>query len=51
VLQAFGQIIERQATRPLCEELKWLAATLGQARDSEVLLAGSPPSLPPSPQR
>ena len=40
VLQAFGQIIERQATRPLGEELKWLAATLGQARDSEVLLAG-----------
>ena len=38
-LQAFGAIIERQATRPLCEELKWLAAELGQARDGEVLLA------------
>ena len=38
-LQAFGQIIEREATRPLCEELKWLAAELGQARDGEVLLA------------
>jgi CHAD domain-containing protein len=38
-LQAFGQVIDREATRPLCEELKWLAATLGRARDSEVLLA------------
>lgn len=39
VLQAFGGIIERDATRPLCAELKWLAAALGQARDTEVLLA------------
>jgi CHAD domain-containing protein len=38
-LQAFGSIIERQATQPVCEELKWLAAALGSARDSEVLLA------------
>jgi len=38
-LQAFGAIIERDATRPLCVELKWLAATLGPARDGEVLLA------------
>ena len=38
-LQAFGTIVEREATRPLGEELKWLAATLGQARDTEVLLA------------
>ena len=38
-LQAFGGIIERDATRPLCAELKWLAAALGQARDTEVLLA------------
>src|SRR5271166_3252022 len=29
----------RVATRRLCEELKWLAAELGQARDGEVLLA------------
>ena len=36
-LQAFGHIIERDATRPLCTELKWLAAALGQARDAEVL--------------
>jgi len=38
-LQAFGTIIEREATRPLCAELKWLAAALGPARDTEVLLA------------
>ena len=51
-LQAFGSIIVREATRPLCAELKWLATTLGQARDSEVLrdrltadLAAIPPAL------
>ena len=38
-LQAFGGIVERERTRPLCAELKWLAAVLGQARDDEVLLA------------
>jgi CHAD domain-containing protein len=38
-LQAFGAIVEREATRPLCAELQWLAAALGQARDPEVLLA------------
>ena len=50
-LQAFGSVIDREATRPLCEELKWLAATLGQARDTEVMLdrleaslAGIPPA-------
>lgn len=36
-LQAFGRVIERDSTRPLCTELQWLAATLGQARDTEVL--------------
>ncbi len=36
-LEAFGGIIDRETTRPLCAELKWLAATLGQARDTEVL--------------
>ncbi len=36
-LQAFGAVIEREATRPLCAELKWLAAVLGQARDGEVM--------------
>ena len=38
-LQAFGGIIDRETTRPLCAELKWLAAALGPARDGEVLLA------------
>ena len=38
-LQAFGEIVERERTRPLREELKWLATVLGQARDAEVLLA------------
>ena len=51
-LQAFGQIIDREATRSLGEELKWLAAELGHARDSEVMLerltadlAAIPPAL------
>jgi CHAD domain-containing protein len=51
-LQAFGDIIEREATRPLCAELKWLAAELGRARDGEVMqaritagLAAVPPAL------
>jgi CHAD domain-containing protein len=51
-LQAFGTIIDRETTRPLCAELKWLATTLGQARDTEVLqarltadLAAIPPTL------
>jgi CHAD domain-containing protein len=38
-LQAFGGVVDRDVTRPLCAELKWLAAALGQARDTEVLLA------------
>ena len=38
-LQAFSSVIDRDATRPLCAELKWLAAVLGPARDGEVLLA------------
>jgi CHAD domain-containing protein len=51
-LQAFGGIVDREATRPLCAELKWLAGALGQARDTEVLLdrltaelAAVPPAL------
>ena len=51
-LQAFGGIIDREATRPLCAELKWLAAALGAARDGEVMLdrltadlAAIPPAL------
>jgi CHAD domain-containing protein len=38
-LQAFWTLIDREATRPLCDELKWLGVTLGQARDTEVMLA------------
>lgn len=51
-LQAFGRIIEREASRPLCAELKWLAAALGRSRDTEVLrdrltseLGAIPPTL------
>lgn len=36
-LQAFGKVIDRNATRPLTDELKWLAGVLGTARDLEVL--------------
>ncbi len=57
-LQAFGTIIDRETTRPLCAELKWLAAALGQARDTEVLqarltadLAAVPPALVVGPVR
>ncbi len=53
-LQAFGQIIDREATRPLCDELKWLAAALGQARDTEVmrdLLEAGLAGIPPAPGR
>lgn len=38
-LQAFGDVIERDATRGLTTELKWLAGELGAARDLEVLRA------------
>jgi CHAD domain-containing protein len=38
-LQAFGAIVERDDTRELTDELKWLAGTLGEARDLEVLRA------------
>ncbi|MEU4444025.1 CYTH and CHAD domain-containing protein [Actinosynnema sp. NPDC050801] len=36
-LQAFGTIVERDSTRELTDELKWLAGVLGEARDLEVL--------------
>jgi CHAD domain-containing protein len=36
-LQAFGAVVDREATRPLTEELRWLGITLGQARDCEVM--------------
>lgn len=36
-LQAFGKIVDRESTRTLTDELKWLAGTLGTSRDLEVL--------------
>lgn len=36
-LQAFGAIVERDETRELTDELRWLAGALGEARDLEVL--------------
>jgi CHAD domain-containing protein len=37
VLQAYGRIVERERTRRLTDELKWLAGVAGEARDLEVL--------------
>jgi CHAD domain-containing protein len=37
VLQAYGKLIEREQTRQLTDELKWLAGVAGEARDLEVL--------------
>ncbi|MBP2334098.1 CHAD domain-containing protein [Saccharothrix coeruleofusca] len=55
-LQAFGSIVDRDRTRELTDELKWLAGVLGQARDLEVLrgrfegvVAGLEPELVPGP--
>ena len=36
-LQAYRRVLDRDATRPLTEELKWLAGELAPARDSEVM--------------
>lgn len=36
-LQAYGAVVERERTRALTDELKWLAGELGGARDLEVL--------------
>jgi CHAD domain-containing protein len=36
-LQAYRRLLDRQATRPLTEELKWLANELAPARDTEVM--------------
>ncbi|MDQ4033223.1 MAG: CYTH and CHAD domain-containing protein [Actinomycetota bacterium] len=36
-LQAFGRILDRDQTRELTEELKWVAGELGGARDAEVM--------------
>ncbi|MCO1655531.1 CYTH and CHAD domain-containing protein [Pseudonocardia humida] len=39
VLHAYGRVVDRDRTRELAGELKWLAAVLGAARDLEVLEA------------
>ncbi|NUT51591.1 MAG: CHAD domain-containing protein, partial [Saccharothrix sp.] len=36
-LQAYGAVVDRDRTRELTDELKWLAGVLGEARDLEVL--------------
>ncbi|MFI9812458.1 CYTH and CHAD domain-containing protein [Saccharothrix variisporea] len=36
-LQAFGEVVPRDETRALTDELKWIAGVLGEARDAEVL--------------
>jgi CHAD domain-containing protein len=36
-LQAYGKVVDRERTRELANELKWLAGVLGEARDLEVL--------------
>lgn len=36
-LQAFGRILDRDQTRELTAELKWVAGELGGARDAEVM--------------
>lgn len=38
-LRTFGRVVDRNATRPLADELKWFAGVLGEARDAEVQLA------------
>ncbi|MBA3742285.1 CYTH and CHAD domain-containing protein [Sporichthya sp.] len=38
-LQAYGKLIDREQTRQLTDELKWLAGVAGPARDLEVLRA------------
>ncbi|MFF3289561.1 CHAD domain-containing protein [Streptomyces sp. NPDC003023] len=36
-LRTYRKVLDRDATRPLVDELKWLAGELGVARDQEVL--------------
>jgi CHAD domain-containing protein len=36
-LQAYRQVLDRDATRPVTDELKWLASELAPARDTEVM--------------
>ena len=37
ILQVYGRIVDREQTRQLTDELKWLAGVLAPARDLEVL--------------
>jgi CHAD domain-containing protein len=48
-LQAYHRVVERERTRHLTDELKWLASVLGEARDLEVLdarISGALAELP-----
>ncbi|MCD2185787.1 CYTH and CHAD domain-containing protein [Actinomycetospora soli] len=38
-LQGFGRVVDRERTRALTDELRWLAGELAPARDTEVMLA------------
>ncbi|WP_084681609.1 CYTH and CHAD domain-containing protein [Actinomycetospora chiangmaiensis] len=38
-LQGFGRVLDRERTRALTDELRWLAGELAPARDTEVMLA------------
>ncbi|AOS62254.1 CHAD domain-containing protein [Actinoalloteichus hymeniacidonis] len=38
-LQAFGEVVDREQTRGLTSELRWLAEVLGESRDVEVVYA------------
>ena len=38
-LQAYGKVVDRDATRAVTDELKWLGGELAAARDSEVIEA------------
>jgi CHAD domain-containing protein len=40
LLAAFRPVLEREATDPVREELRWLAGRLAEARDDEVAFAG-----------
>jgi len=57
-LQAYRRVLDRDATRPLTDELKWLSGELAPARDTEVMAArfaelveGLPPELVLGPVR
>jgi CHAD domain-containing protein len=49
-LQAYGKVVDRERTRALTDELKWLAGVLGDARDLEVLEARITDALDATPE-